>query len=129
MRVSTGDAPVKISAKPKYKKKKEAYTKGYNLDGPTFEELQAMEYPFPDSDLPGMLDDLLEKKILQLPKSKRPNQAHRVNDPNYCQYHRLVSHPVEKCITLKEKIMQLANDGKIILDLDESVSANHIAAI
>ncbi|KAL9238866.1 hypothetical protein vseg_013238 [Gypsophila vaccaria] len=129
MLVSTGDAPVKISAKPKYDKKKESYTKGYNRDRPTFEELQAKEYPFPDSDLPGMLGDLLEKKILQLPESKRPNQAHRVNDPNYCRYHRLVSHPVEKCITLKEKIMQLAKDGKIILDLDEAVLANHTVAI
>ncbi|KAL9233018.1 hypothetical protein vseg_008061 [Gypsophila vaccaria] len=116
MLVSTSDAPVKISAKPKYDKKKETYTKGYNRDRPSFEELQTKEY-------------LLENKILRLPESKRPNQAHRVNDPNYFRYHRLVSHPVEKCITLKEKIKQLAKDGKIILDLDEVVSANHTAAI
>ncbi|XP_074300563.1 uncharacterized protein LOC141631841 [Silene latifolia] len=67
-----------------------------------------------------MLDDLLEKKVIQLPESKRPEQANKTNDPNYCRYHMLVSHPIEKCITLKEKIMQLSKEGKIILDLDDT---------
>ena len=45
-----------------------------------------------DSDLIGMLDDLLEK-----------------------------------CVTLKECIMQLAKDGSMILNLDDVVESNHIS--
>jgi len=72
-----------------------------------------------------MLDDLLEKGVIELPPSKRPEELGRTNDPKYCRYHRVVSHPLEKCITLKERIMQLAKDGTIILDMDEAVKTNH----
>ncbi|KAK9698572.1 hypothetical protein RND81_08G113900 [Saponaria officinalis] len=105
MVVATNDAPVKMSGKPKHDKKKETYNRGSNRDRITLEELQAKEYPFPDSDLSGMLDDLLKKKIITLPESKRPNQANRVNEPNYCR------------------------DGKIILDVDETVTTNHTTAV
>jgi len=40
----------------------------------------------------------------------------------------VISHPLEKCITLKECIMQLAKDRRIILDLDEITEANCIRA-
>ncbi|KAK9665618.1 hypothetical protein RND81_14G124000 [Saponaria officinalis] len=46
----------------------------------------------------------------------------------YCRYHRVISHPLEKCITLKEKIMQLAKDGKILLDLYNAAESNCIVA-
>ena len=74
---------------------------------PSLKELQEKKYPFPDSDLSGMLDDSLEKGIIKLPPSKRPEESGRTNNPKYCRYHRVVSHPSEKCITLKERIMQL----------------------
>ncbi|KAK9698349.1 hypothetical protein RND81_08G097900 [Saponaria officinalis] len=120
MIVTTSTTPVKISANPKLDKKKETSTRNSNQNRLTLQELQAKKYPFPDSDLSGMLDDLLEKEVIQLPEPKRPNQVNKTNDPNYYRYHRMVSHPLEKCITLKDKIMQLAKDGKIILDLDET---------
>ncbi|KAL9224851.1 hypothetical protein vseg_000846 [Gypsophila vaccaria] len=115
MVVNTSYSPFKVYPKPK----------DSSHDRPTLKELQAKKYPFPDSDLSGMLDDLLEKKVIQLPEPKRPEQVNKTTDPNYCRYHRMVSHPLEKCITLKEKIMQLAKDGKIILDIDEAVTTNH----
>ena len=49
----------------------------------------------------------------------------RVNDPNYCHYHRIVSHPMEKCFVLKDLIMNIAKRGRIHLDLDEVVESNH----
>ena len=49
-----------------------------------------------------------------------------VNDPNYCHYHRIASHPVEKCFILKDLIMKLAKQGRIHLDLDEVVESNHV---
>ena len=50
----------------------------------------------------------------------------RVNDPNYCHYHRIVSHPMEKCFVLKDLIMKIAKRGRIHLDLDEVVESNHV---
>ena len=125
MAVSTGE-PVRISGKPKYKNKKGGFSKDSGKKRSTLKELQEKKYPFPDSDLSGMLDDLLENGVIQLPEPKRPEEAGRVTDPKYCRYHRVVSHPLEKCITLKERIMQLAREGKIILDLDDTVETNHI---
>ena len=61
---------------------------------PTLKELQEKKYPFPDLDLSGMLDDLLKKGIIELPPSKRPEESGRTNDPKYCRYHRVVSHPL-----------------------------------
>jgi len=75
-----------------------------------------------------MLDDLLENGIIELLAPKRPEEAGRTTDPKYCHYHRVISHPLEKCITLKERVMQLARDGRIILDLDDPVGTNHIFA-
>ena len=45
----------------------------------------------------------------------------------YC-YHRAISHPLERCITLKKHIMQLAKDGRVILDMDNTAEANSICA-
>jgi len=39
----------------------------------------------------------------------------------------MVSQPLVKCVTLKERIMQLAKNGMIILDLDDIVKTNHIS--
>ena len=36
----------------------------------TLKELEEKTYPFPDSDVAGMLEDLLEKKVIELPESK-----------------------------------------------------------
>ncbi|TYK22678.1 uncharacterized protein E5676_scaffold195G001240 [Cucumis melo var. makuwa] len=63
-------------------------------------------YPFPDSDIADMLEQLLEKQLIKLPECKRPVQAGKVDDPNYCKYHRVISHPVEKCFVLKELILR-----------------------
>ena len=126
MATSTGE-PVRIFGKPKYKNKKSELSKDAGKKRPTLKELQEKKYPFPDSDLLGILDDLLQNGVIELPNPKRPEEAGRVTDPKYCRYHRVVSHPLEKCIMLKERIMQLAKDGEIILDLDDTTAINHIS--
>ena len=57
---------------------------------------------------------------------KRSDEAGNADDPNYCKYHRLVSHPLEKCFVFKDRVMRLANENKIILD-DEKASYNQIS--
>ena len=66
-----------------------------------------------------MLKQLLEKQLIQLLKCKWSVEMERVNDPNHCKYHRVVSHPIEKCFVLKELILKLALDKNIELDLDD----------
>ncbi|KAA0064216.1 retrotransposon gag protein [Cucumis melo var. makuwa] len=93
----------------------------------TLKERQEKVYPFPDSDVADTLEQLLENQLIQLPECKRPEQAGKVDDPNYCKYHRVISHPVEKCFVLKELILKLAREKKIELDIDEVAQTNHVA--
>jgi len=44
------------------------------------EELQEKKYPFPNLDLLEMLDDLLEKGVIELPSLKCPEEAIKTND-------------------------------------------------
>jgi len=53
---------------------------------------------------------ILLKGIIYLPKQKWAEEVGRIADLKYCRYHRIVSHPLEKCITLTKCIVQLARD-------------------
>ncbi|KAA0051508.1 ty3-gypsy retrotransposon protein [Cucumis melo var. makuwa] len=72
---------------------------------------------------------LLEKQLIQLSECKRPEQAGKLDNPNYCKYHQVISHSVEKCFMLKELIPRLAHEKKIELDLEEIAQNNHAAAM
>jgi len=60
------------------------------------------ECPYSKFNTSEMLDKLLEKELKELPKSKHPEKFKRTNDPKYCRHHRIISHPIKKCRTLKE---------------------------
>ncbi|TYK25790.1 ty3-gypsy retrotransposon protein [Cucumis melo var. makuwa] len=116
----------------KFSKRKEGRAKkkddGSERQCSTLKERQKKVYPFPDSDIADMLEQLLEKQLIQLSKCKRPEQAGKVNDPNYCKYHRVISHPVEKCFVLKELILRLTRKKKKIeLDLEEDENPGVVA--
>ncbi|TYK23213.1 uncharacterized protein E5676_scaffold142G002450 [Cucumis melo var. makuwa] len=74
-----------------------------------------------------MLEQLLEKQLIQLSKCKRPEQARKVDDSNYCKYHQVISHQVQKYFVLKELILRLAREKNIELDLEEVAQTNHAA--
>ncbi|XP_020410515.1 uncharacterized protein LOC109946596 [Prunus persica] len=117
--------PVKISTRDKKKEvKRMEPSREVDIRRRTLKELEEKMYPFPDSDVAGMLEDLLEKKVIELSECKRPEEMNRVNDHKFYKYHRIVSHPVEKCFVLKELIMNLARQGRIELDVDEIADAN-----
>jgi len=84
MAISTGE-PVRISRKPKYEDKKSEFPKDTGKKRPTLKELQEKKYSFPDSDLSGILDNLLQNGVIELPNPKRPEEARRVTDPKYCR--------------------------------------------
>ena len=48
----------------------------------------------------------------------------KVDDPNYCKYHRIISHPIQKFFVLKELIMKLAKERKIDLDFNDVAQSN-----
>ncbi|KAA0042105.1 retrotransposon gag protein [Cucumis melo var. makuwa] len=60
-------------------------------------------------------------------RPKKKDDGRKVDDPNYCKYHRVISHPVEKFFVLKELILRLACEKKIKLDLEEVAQTNHVA--
>ncbi|KAL0440125.1 UNVERIFIED_CONTAM: hypothetical protein Slati_2495500 [Sesamum latifolium] len=91
----------------------------------TLKETQARQYPFLDSNVPRIFDDLLETNLIDLPEMKRPEEAERKDDPKYCKYHRLVGHAIQDCFVFKNKVMQLARQGKISLE-EDSAAANVI---
>ncbi|KAL0285236.1 UNVERIFIED_CONTAM: hypothetical protein Sradi_7179600 [Sesamum radiatum] len=51
---------------------------------------------------------------------KWPEGARQIDD--YCKYHRLVGHSVQDCLMFKDKVMQLARQGKISLENDSTTS-------
>ena len=114
-------APLKVPVKPKIKEQTSALTQERRR--PTLQEIQEKKYPFPDSDISNMLDHLLELKLIELLEMKRPEKADQTNDHKYCKYHRLIGHPIEQCFVLKDKIMELAHQGKIMFD-DEVATTN-----
>ena len=48
----------------------------------------------------------------------------KVNDPNYCKYHCIISHPIQKFFVLKELIIRLAKERKIDLDFNDFAQSN-----
>jgi len=97
MTIST-EEPVRISGKSRPEGKKTSFSKETTKRSPTLKELQEKKYPFPDSDLLGMLDDLFENKIIELPEPKRPEEVGRTYNPKCCRYHRVISHPLKKAL-------------------------------
>ncbi|KAM1396457.1 hypothetical protein ACFX2I_014150 [Malus domestica] len=121
--MTVNTAPVKISTRGKAIQT-EAF-RDQEMRRRTLKELEEKIYPFPDSDVVAMLDDLLDKKVISLPECRRPEEMNRTDSPRYCKFHRFISHPTEKCFVLKDLIMKLAQKGIIELDLDDVVKSNY----
>ncbi|GAA0141576.1 hypothetical protein LIER_02693 [Lithospermum erythrorhizon] len=71
-----------------------------------------------------MLEELLKAKLIELPEPKSLEEANRSIEPDYCKYHRVLGLSIEKCFIFKEKVMDLARQGAILLE-EEKVSTNH----
>jgi len=70
-------------------------------------EIQETKHPFSNSNLLGMLDHLLEKGIIELPELKRPEEAGRTTNPEYCQCHRVVSTLLRTALCLRSTLCSL----------------------
>ena len=117
--------PIKINSKSEKKRemKSTTATQSQEKKKTSLKERQERKYPFADSDVSRMFDELLEANLIELLEMKCLDEANQVNDPNYCKYHRLIGHPVEKYFVFKDKIMELQKRGEIAFD-EEEASAN-----
>ncbi|KAM2951141.1 hypothetical protein COP2_000683 [Malus domestica] len=118
--MTVNTAPVKISTRGKAIQT-EAF-RDQEMRRRTLNELEEKTYPFPDFDVVAMLDDLLDKKVISLPECRRPEEMNCTDSPRYCKFHRFISHPTEKCFVLKDLILKLAQQGKIELNLEDTVA-------
>ncbi|GKU88733.1 hypothetical protein SLEP1_g2962 [Rubroshorea leprosula] len=125
-------APMKISQqKPKPNPKqgiKIVKDQGQNKKS-TLKELQQKKYPFADSKVPAIFEQLLALNLIELPAPKHPEEVGRVNDPKYCKYHRIVSHLIDKCFLLIDMIVRLEKEGKIQLESEEGSAATNVAMV
>ncbi|PKU62331.1 hypothetical protein MA16_Dca028551 [Dendrobium catenatum] len=59
------------------------------------------EYSFKRESVAKLFRQALKAR-LELPECKRPEESKHSGDPNYCPYHRVVSHPIEDCYVFKD---------------------------
>ncbi|XP_024311258.1 uncharacterized protein LOC112269245 [Brachypodium distachyon] len=88
---------------------------------PSLSERQKMEYSFPVGEVGDFLAGLLQLNLIELPKSKRPEEAAKSDDPNFCQYHRILGHTLKDCFVVKNIIQKLIDEGTIDTDLLKSI--------
>ena len=60
-----------------------------------------------------MLHTLLEKELIELLESKHPKEVGRTDDPKYCKYHMIISHPIKKYNAFRGQVLQFVKEGKI----------------
>ena len=80
----------------------------------TLKEAERMPYSFRQDAVIGIFRMAI-RNGLQLPESKRPNEAMKTNDPEFCPYHRVVSHKIENCWVFKDWVEQNLKTGEITL--------------
>ena len=66
------------------------------------------------------LTSFLRKGLIELLESRRTEEIKRISDPEYCKYNRIINHPIEKCKAFKRQVLQLAKEGKITLDEEDT---------
>ena len=69
-----------------------------------FKKCKQKVYPFLDEDVPNILEQLLQLKLIELPECKWLEDMGKVDGPNYCKYHRIIGHPIQKYFVFKEQI-------------------------
>ena len=80
----------------------------------TLVEMKSKPYSFRKDKVRKLFKQAL-KDGLQLPDSKRPAEANKTDDPNYCPYHRIMGHTIEECYVFKDWLERKVKAGEIKL--------------
>ncbi|XXG73177.1 hypothetical protein AAC387_Pa07g2138 [Persea americana] len=92
-----------------------------------FKERVEKKHPF-DEDVEEIFEALLANRKLTLPDPKRAGDVGKINDPRYCPYHQMVSHPFNQCFVVREKINEMWKNGVITFDKNyRSASVNMVS--
>ena len=59
-------------------------------------------YSFKDEHVISLFKLLHKSNKLKLPKAKRPEEVGKIDDPNYCLYHKILGHPTKSCYIFKD---------------------------
>ena len=65
---------------------------------------------------------LRELKLIELPKPKRPEEASKFDEPNFCHFHRILGHTLKDCFLVKNMVQKLIDEGTIDADLLKSMT-------
>ena len=95
----------------------------------TLKERKEVKYSFDDDDVDQIFDELLKAKAIRLPEPKRPNEVDMTNDPNYCRYHRIVSHPLTDCYIVKNIIEGMIKRKEIEIDSSLGKAATNTTSL
>ncbi|PKU83281.1 hypothetical protein MA16_Dca006682 [Dendrobium catenatum] len=81
---------------------------------PSLKEKMNKEYSFKRESVAKLFRQAL-KAGLELLECKRPEESKHSDDPNYCPYHRVVSHPIEDCYVFKDWLEKMYKRGELTL--------------
>jgi hypothetical protein len=87
---------------------------------PTLSERQNREYSFLVEEVEDLFMGLWELNLIELPKPKRPEEASKFKEPNFCHYHRILGHALKGCFVVKNIIQKMIDDGIIDANLLKS---------
>ncbi|KAL0917553.1 hypothetical protein M5K25_012620 [Dendrobium thyrsiflorum] len=81
---------------------------------PSLKDKMNKEYSFKRESVAKLFRQAV-KAGLELPVCKRPEESKQTSDPNYCPYHRVVSHPIEDCYIFKDWLERKYHKGELTL--------------
>lgn len=64
---------------------------------------------------------LQELNFIVLRKPKWPEEVSKFDEPNFCHYHRILSHTLKDCFVVKDLIQKLIDEGTIDANLLKSM--------
>jgi hypothetical protein len=89
-------------------------TVGSSQSFKTLRQKKSKSYPFRRNKVLTIFMGAL-KNGLESPVSKRPEDAEKLDNPNYCPYHRILGHTLEDCWIFKDWIEKYIRNGEITL--------------
>ncbi|XP_020597312.1 uncharacterized protein LOC110037077 [Phalaenopsis equestris] len=72
-------------------------------------------YSFKDEAVSKMFRSLMKKPEFKLPEPRKPEDADKKDQPNYCPYHRLIGHTIEGCFSFKDWLERNLKEGNITI--------------
>ena len=70
-----------------------------------------------------LFETLYQAKKFRLPEPRNQEDVDKVDDPQYCAYHRGLGHPTKSCWTLKDKLQTFVDAGFLKLKIEQDTAA------